>query len=289
MASASPPTAAQTAAHIAGQTVRADAPPRAGLALRRRDVRAILAERPDIGWFELDAAALLAAGEADHHALGAVRLLYPATLRVAPPEAAQPERWLGDRLDRIAAICRFYRPLRVSVDLSLAPGGAGPEAPSRALAQAVAVAASLRAALDRPVVLSGPVEAMRAIAEAARRTGCGVALDLGALLAATLDAGRDAGGMLGGLSAGRVAEFRLSGFERIAGPDGPAARRPSPANRIGRAAWATLASVVARFGPAPTLVDWDSPEADWPRRCAEVQSADHILLTGGALRSACAL
>ena len=46
---------------------------------------------------------------------------------------------------------------------------------------------------------------------------------------------------------------------------------------VADAVWALFESVVARAGPIPTLIEWDSEIPEWPRLEAEAAAAQAIL------------
>ena len=61
-------------------TVSADIPARAGVGLKAQHYDVILAERPDVGWFEVHAENYMGAGGPPHHYLESIRRDYPLSL-----------------------------------------------------------------------------------------------------------------------------------------------------------------------------------------------------------------
>lgn len=91
------------------------------------------------------------------------------------------------------------------------------------------------------------------LAELARRTGCGVLLDVNNLYVNQVNLGRPALETIRALPVDGVAEIHLAGHLRRA-----ELLIDHHGDRVADAVWRLYAAAVERFGPVPTLVEWDT-------------------------------
>ncbi|MGZ5106493.1 MAG: DUF692 domain-containing protein, partial [Usitatibacter sp.] len=90
------------------------------------------------------------------------------------------------------------------------------------------------------------------LAQVARRSGCSVLLDVNNIWVSACNHGFDAARYLGGIEAASVAQIHLAGHERVGGR-----LVDTHGARVSEDVWALYAAAIARFGPRPTLVEWD--------------------------------
>jgi uncharacterized protein (UPF0276 family) len=105
------------------------------------------------------------------------------------------------------------------------------------------------------------------IAELARRTGCGILLDVNNAYVSACNHRLDALRFIDSIPARHVAEIHLAGFTRSDGILIDTHSRPVAAQ-----VWALFARALERFGPRPALVEWD---ADLPPLARLVAEAGH--------------
>jgi len=91
------------------------------------------------------------------------------------------------------------------------------------------------------------------LAEVARRTGCGLLLDVNNLYVNAVNHGEDAAAFLAALDPASVGEIHLAGHE--ATDDGLVDTHGS---RVAEPVWRLYAEALSRTGPVPTLVEWDN-------------------------------
>ena len=91
------------------------------------------------------------------------------------------------------------------------------------------------------------------IAEAARRTGCGVLLDVNNLYVNSINHGFDAQAALARMPQGLVGEYHLAGHLHTDNGliDDHGSRVPAPV-------WDLYRAALHQLGPAPTLIEWDT-------------------------------
>jgi uncharacterized protein (UPF0276 family) len=97
------------------------------------------------------------------------------------------------------------------------------------------------------------------VGAAARRSGCGVLLDVNNVWVNSVNHGLDARGYIASIDAESVGEIHLAGFERAGD-----LLIDTHGARVSAEVWSLYAAAVARMGAKPTLVEWDTdiPELD---------------------------
>jgi len=97
----------------------------------------------------------------------------------------------------------------------------------------------------------------RFLAELVRRTGCGLLCDVNNVYVSAHNVGFDAVAYLDELPASAVGEVHLAGHA-INDADGRRVLIDDHGGQVAEAVWALFAHVIARFGPVPTLIEWDT-------------------------------
>jgi hypothetical protein len=114
--------------------------------------------------------------------------------------------------------------------------------------------------------------------EVVARTGCRLLCDLGNAHVSAMNLGQDAYRYVDALPADAIAELHLGGF--TAEPDeatpGGEVLIDTHASAIAEPVWALYAYAIARFGPRPTLVEWDNALPPFARIAAEAARADAV-------------
>ena len=97
------------------------------------------------------------------------------------------------------------------------------------------------------------------VAQAARRSGCGLLLDVNNIHVNAVNHGFDPHRYLEAIDPESVAEIHLAGFEASGG-----GLVDTHGARVADEVWALYAAAIERFGVRPTLVEWDIdiPELD---------------------------
>jgi uncharacterized protein (UPF0276 family) len=109
------------------------------------------------------------------------------------------------------------------------------------------------------------------------RTGCGLLLDINNVFVSATNHGFSALDYLADFPLAHVEEIHLAGHAKQADDDGNLLLIDSHDGPVADAVWKLFEIVVARRGPVPTLVEWDSNIPDWPILRAEAAAAQTIL------------
>ncbi len=114
------------------------------------------------------------------------------------------------------------------------------------------------------------------LAELASRTGCKLLCDVSNAYLSAANLGYDAYEYIDGLPADAVAELHLGGFTREADDAGAPVLIDTHAAAIAEPVWELYAHALRRFGPQPTLIEWDNALPALGRLLCEAQRADCV-------------
>lgn len=269
-----------------------------GIGLRQPHYAQLLAQRPVLGFVEVHSENFFADGGAALQVLHAARERWPVSLHgvgLALGSAAGLDPW---HLDRLAALVSRIDPVRVSDHASFARaprrhGGPVVHAADllpvaftdASLALIVANVQRVQDRLKRPILVENLSAYLHwvddRIAEPeffnalARRTGCGLLLDVNNLVVNALNEGGDAvakaKAWVDAIDPAIVGEIHLAGYnaegEIVIDDHG---------SRVHAPVWQVFRHTVAQLGPRPVLIEWDT---DIP--------APEVLLEEAALAEAC--
>lgn len=247
-----------------------------GIGLRAPHHAEVLRRRPALGFLEVHSENFFAAGGPALAGLERVRAAYALSFHGVGLSLGSADAVDQAHLRRLAALVRRFQPMLVSEHLSWSSFG-GRHAhellplpfTEEALAHVVARIGAAQDALGRELLVENvssyhrfAVSAMpewEFVAEAARRSGCKLLLDVNNIWVNACNHGFDARRYLAAIPAAAVGEIHLAGHQEVDGllVDTHGARVSAPV-------WALYAEAVARFGIRPTLVEWDVdiPELD---------------------------
>ena len=148
-----------------------------------------------------------------------------------------------------------------------------------------------QAALGRRLLIENPSVYLRFrhstivesefLSELVRRTGCGILCDVNNLYVNADNFGFDPWAYLAALPARAIGEIHLAGYHR-ADIDGRSILLDDHGSAVSKPVWDLYAHALDRFGPKPTLIEWDSNLPALPVLLAEARYADRI----GAMQAA---
>lgn len=268
-------------------------PARAGIGLRRAHGEALIAAAPELGFVEVHAENYLASGGRALHDLERARARYPLSLHSVGLDIGTTDRLDRAHLRDLAALIHRTQPALVSTHLCWSGGGGVqhhdllplPYTPE-ALAHVARRVAQVQDRLGRQVLVenvSSYLECAHStlpeaqfLAELARRTGCGVLLDVNNLYVNTVNHGWNADAYLAALPPAAVAQYHLAGHTRRVF-DGNTVLIDTHDALVAPAVWRLFAAAVARLGPRPTLIEWDSALPPLATLLTEAARADAVL------------
>ena len=110
----------------------------------------------------------------------------------------------------------------------------------------------------------------------AARTGCGLLCDVNNVYVTCRNLGEDPTAYLDGVDRAAVGEIHLAGHA-VNDADGHAILIDDHGSRVTPAVWQLYARALARFGPVPTLVEWDTDLPELGVLVAEAATAAAML------------
>lgn len=261
-------------------------PARAGLSLKPAHAERILAETPDIGWFEVHAENYMGAGGPPHAMLGAIAERWPLSIHGVGLSIGGSDPLDPDHLDRLALLVERYRPAVFSEHLAWSSHGGSyyndllplpwTAATLRTVVEHVG---QLQDRLGRRILLENPssyiafeastMSEVEFLAEVARRSGCGLLLDVNNVHVSATNLGFDARGYLAAFPMAEVGEIHLAGHTVERDETGGRLLIDTHDHPVDDAVWALYDACLARLGPVATLVEWDKNLPDWPTLLSE--------------------
>ena len=249
-------------------------PAAVGIGLRFPHHELVAQGRPQVAWFEVHAENYFGGGAA-RRVLTGVRRDYPISLHGVGLSLGSAEELDGRHLQRIAELVESIEPALVSEHLSWSVVGGQYLAdllPLPMTEEALDVVCrhveQTQAALQRRILIENPStylqfrhstipewEFMTAVAQ---RTGCGILCDVNNIYVSAHNQGWNASDYVAALPPDAIGEIHLAGHTVRPLADGGTLRIDDHGSRVIEDVWALYEEALARFGPVPTLIEWDN-------------------------------
>ena len=271
-------------------------PDRAGVGFKTQHAEAILETRPDLGWLEVHPENYMVAGGPRHTLLEAVRDRYPLSLHGVALSLGGAERLDREHLAALRALIDRYEPGLVSEHLAwsaqdgvyfadLLPLPLNAETLDR-LCRNIDEAQEF---LGRRILIENPSNYMHLpgaeipeaefLVAAARRTGCGLLVDVNNVHVSARNIGLDANSYLDALPPELIGEIHVAGHVagHAADNTGEGLLIDDHGSPVAAEVWRLLERLLARCGPKPVLVEWDTAVPAWPVLYGEALKAEGVL------------
>jgi uncharacterized protein (UPF0276 family) len=241
-----------------------------GIGLRQPHYREVFERLPELAFLEVHSENFFLDGGASMHALERARAAYPISLHGVGLSLGSADRLAEDHLAKLKRLVDRVEPALVSEHLCW--GGVGgvhfndllPLPHTReTLALLEGRVDRVQTALKRPILvenLSAYVEFHDSdmtetafLAELARRTGCGLLLDINNLYVNATNFGFDPIERLAEVDAASVVQMHLAGHTVV-----DDCLIDTHGSLVSDAVWSLYAEACRRFGPKPTLIEWDT-------------------------------
>ena len=268
-------------------------PARAGIGLRSPHVDEVRATRPALSWLEVHPENYLGGGPAVR-ALEAIRADYPLSFHAVGLSVGSAEGVDRRHLDRIKGLVDRFQPAMVSEHLAWSQAGGAylnhllplPYT-EESLAAVCRNVEEVQTTLGRRILVENPSGYLRFAASTipepeflsalTARTGCGLLCDVNNIHVTAENLGLDARAYLAALPGDAIGEIHVAGHSV-----NEAAGRPilidDHGSPVGDAVWTLYEEALRRFGPRPTLVEWDTAIPPLHTLMAEARRADARLL-----------
>jgi uncharacterized protein (UPF0276 family) len=265
---------------------------RAGIGLRAEHHAAFDRERPDVGFVEVHSENHFGRGGKPLHDLERARQHCRLSLHGVGMSLGSADPLNEAHLDRLAELVERFDPTWVSEHLcwssfdglytnDLLPLPYTDEALAHVVARVQRVQERLRRTILVENVSSyvqyaaSQMPEAQFIAEVARRSGCGILLDVNNVYVSARNHGFDAQAYLAAIPPAAVREIHLAGFVTRE-VDGAELLLDTHSAPVADAVWALYRDALRHCGPVPTLIEWDAELPPLHRLLAEARRADPI-------------
>jgi uncharacterized protein (UPF0276 family) len=245
-------------------------PAAAGIGLRSPHVARVRAERPAIGWLEVHSENYFIDGGPALAALDAIRVDYPISLHGVGMSLGSADPLDGAHLARLKRLVGRVEPALVSEHLcwSHADGRhLNDLLPLPFTEEALAVVCErveqVQTALARPILVENISAYLRFaddamaewefVAAVAGRTGCKLLFDVNNVYVNAVNHGFDPLDFVAAVPGEAIAEIHLAGFDASG-----ACLIDNHGSRVAPPVWELYRATIERFGPKPTLIEWDT-------------------------------
>ena len=266
----------------------------AGTSFKHQHLAAIRDEGKGRGFFEVHAENYMGAGGPPHRALEAVRRDFPISLHGVCTSIGGERPLDRAHLARFQHLVERYEPALVSEHLAWSTHETTYFNDLLPLPYTEATLLKVcdhidqfQEAIRRSMLLENPstyvaftcstMSETDFIRGVARRTGCGLLLDVNNVFVSATNHGFSALDYLSDFPLASVGEIHLAGHAEQCDDEGDLLLIDSHDGPVADAVWKLYEILISQCGPVPTLVEWDSNIPDWPVLKAEAAAAQKIL------------
>ena len=277
-------------------------PARAGVGFKGRHFAEITHSRPDIGFFEIHAENFMGAGGAPHAQLSRIRADYALSVHGVGLSIGGARPLDPTHLERLNTLVDRYEPESVSEHLAWSSHGSNflndllpVPYHMQTLKLVVSNVDQAQEMLSRRILLENPAtylefetstfSEIEFLDEVARRTGCGLLLDVNNVHVSAVNHRFSAEAYIDAFPMTHVEEIHLAGFSC----DNDDLNEPllidAHCGPVAEEVWALYQRALARAGPMATLIEWDNDIPSWELLYAQAQRADALLAAGGNIEA----
>jgi uncharacterized protein (UPF0276 family) len=250
-------------------------PLQAGIGLRAPHYREVLRDRPPVGWLEVHSENYFSRGGQSLHFLEQARAHYPLSLHGVGLSLGSADGLERDHLQRLKALVDRFAPALVSDHLSWGMIGGRHlndllplPYTEEALAIVCAHVSQTQDFLRRQILVENvssylqfcesAIPEWEFVAAVARRTGCGLLLDVNNIHVSSVNHGFDPLRYLDAMPAHAVQEIHLAGFDAVQLDTGGQVLIDTHGRPVAGPVWNLYGEALSRTGPVPTLIEWDT-------------------------------
>lgn len=242
-------------------------------------------------WAEVHPQNYFGAGGPPHRWLQAVAERLPLSFHSVGLSLGSADGVDLGQLDRLAALVERYQPAMVSDHLSWSATGdeTYPDLlplpmTAETLSHFVRQVERVQERLSRRILIENPSRMLafrgdsyaepEFLAELARRSGCGLLLDINNVIVGAVNLGFDATDYIDRIDPALVFELHVAGHSVEEHDDGARLAIDDHGSPVSEECWALLSRFLARSGPRPVLVERDNDIPSFADLAAEVARAD---------------
>ena len=269
-------------------------PARPGLGLKPQHYAQILAEKPDLGFFEVHAENYMGEGGPPHRYLSAICEFYPLSLHGVGLSIGGEGPLDRDHLRRLRTLVDRYRPASFSEHLAWSSHDEGylndllplPYTPAT-LDRVAEHVDQLQQVLGRRMLLENPstyvlfeessIDEVDFLDAIATRTGCGLLLDVNNVMVSAVNHRLDPDAYIDRFPIHHVGEIHLAGYDETTDEAGERLLIDAHGSRVRPDVFELYCHTIVRTGPLPTLIEWDNNVPQFEVLMDEVRLVDAVL------------
>ncbi len=278
-------------------------PSRAGAGLKPEHLAAIFSERDGVGFFEVHAENYMGKGGAPHAALTEIRERFPIFVHGVGLSIGSLEALDQVHLAKLKSVVDRYEPMIVSEHLAWSTheqtyfNDLLPVPYTRGVLDRVVEHIDyVQTYLGRRILLENPstyvafdqstMSETDFITEIAKRSGCGLLLDLNNVFISATNHNYSPQRYLADFPMQYVREIHLAGHAQEIDDEGRTLLIDAHDRQVSKDVWQLYRDLIAAHGYIPTLVEWDNDIPDWSVLKSEALAADKIAAEALAWRRA---
>ncbi|MEL6206856.1 MAG: DUF692 domain-containing protein [Pseudomonadota bacterium] len=275
-------------------TPRTDLPPAPGVGFKATHFEAVMADPGPVRWLEIHAENYMGAGGRPIAQLRALAERFPISVHGVGLSIGGEGPLDPDHLARLKHLVDWVQPASFSEHLAWSTHDTDFLNDLLPLPYTEATLTRVAAHIDqvqdivgRRMLLENPsnylafAESEMAetefLREIAGRTGCGLLLDVNNVFVSATNQQTDARGYLADFPLDAVGEIHLGGHDAQEDEHGAPLLIDSHGAPVVDPVWTLYGEVIARSGPRPTLIEWDTDVPPWPVLSAEAARAERVL------------
>ena len=264
-----------------------------GVGLKSEHYGHVLEASPDVAFFEVHAENYMMDGGAHHRYLQAIAERYRLSVHGVGMSLGSAEGLDRAHVARFKGLVERYSPWLISEHLAWSRAGKTYlndllplPLTEESLSTVADNIAMLQDALGRKLLVENPSSYMaftssdipepEFLTRLADQTGCGILLDVNNVYVSGKNMGWDVAAYLDAIPSALVGEIHLAGH-LLKDVDGVPLRIDDHGSRVTDDVWHHFENLIARIGPRPTLVEWDTDIPDFKTLKAEAHQARAIM------------
>ena len=254
----------------------------------------ILANSEPVGWLEVHAENYMGDGGRPIAQLKYLSERFPISVHGVGLSIGGQDALDQDHLDRLKKLCDWLQPASFSEHLAWSTHDSHflndllplPYTPAT-LARVADHIDQLQSHLGLQILLENPssylafaestFEEPEFLREIAKRTGCGLLLDVNNVFVSATNLKMSAQAYIDAFPLAQVGEIHLGGHDEDEDDLGAPLLIDSHGREVADPVWSLLDDTLARSGPRPLLIEWDNDVPDWQTLHAEALRAETVL------------
>lgn len=265
-----------------------------GVGYKAQHFNDIMADASPVGWLEVHAENYMGMGGRPLAQLRALSEKFPFSVHGVGLSIGGEGRLDADHLARLKTLCDWLQPASFSEHLAWSTHDSAflndllPLPYTQSTVKRVADHIDeVQSTLGRQMLLENPSSYLAFaesdmsetdfLAEIVARTGCGLLLDVNNVFVSATNLGYSPQGYIDAYPLEAVGEIHLGGHDEDEDETGAPLLIDSHGREVEGPVWALLDYTLARSGPKPLLIEWDTDVPDWPVLAEEARRAENAL------------